>query len=164
MTNAFELRTSLKVAAGAAYLDGATDRQIDMIVALARGSNNFNVLSGGRLTKGEASRIIDDMIAQGAVADWNKSDEELDAEDEAFRQIEDRRAYLKATKAQKKMEKAARDAQRLEEARASADGRKVRHPKFGEGEVIAENETTVTAIFAGQKKPLKLVKSFVQFI
>lgn len=56
-----ELRSQLRVAAQAAQQFGATASQIDYIVALAVRANDFNVLAGGRLTKGEASRIIDVM-------------------------------------------------------------------------------------------------------
>ena len=56
-----DLRTALKVASRAAMEYGATQAQINFIVSLAIKNNDFNVLSGGRLTKGEASRIIDEM-------------------------------------------------------------------------------------------------------
>lgn len=58
-----DLRASLNSAARAAYLDGATDKQINLIVRLAVQKNDFNVFSGGRLTKSEASRIIDHMMS-----------------------------------------------------------------------------------------------------
>lgn len=56
-----DLRSQLNVASRAAYLEGATAAQVNFIVALAVKNNDFNILSGGRLTKGEASRIIDNM-------------------------------------------------------------------------------------------------------
>lgn len=59
--NADELRSELRVAAQAAQQFGATPAQIDYIVALATKNGNFNVFSGGRLSKTEASRIIDVM-------------------------------------------------------------------------------------------------------
>lgn len=59
--NADELRSELRVAAQAAQQFGATPAQIDHIVALATKNGKFNVLSGGRLSKTEASRIIDVM-------------------------------------------------------------------------------------------------------
>ena len=42
-------------------VDGATDEQIDQIVTLAVELDDFNILSGGGLTKTEAFRIIRDM-------------------------------------------------------------------------------------------------------
>lgn len=59
-----DLRASLNSASRAAYLDGATDKQINLIVKLAVEHDDYNILSGGRLTKGEASRIIDHMIGR----------------------------------------------------------------------------------------------------
>ena len=57
-----DLRAALKVASRAAMEYGATQAQINFIVSLAIKNNDFNVLgSAGRLTKGEASRIIDEM-------------------------------------------------------------------------------------------------------
>lgn len=56
-----ELRTSLKIASRAAMQYGATDAQINFIVSLAVKNNDFNILAGGKLTKREASRIIDEM-------------------------------------------------------------------------------------------------------
>lgn len=58
---AAELRSELTVAARTAQQFGATPAQINYIVALATARNDFNVLSGGRLTKTDASRIIDSM-------------------------------------------------------------------------------------------------------
>lgn len=58
---AAELRAQLHVAARQAQQFGATEKQINFIVALAIRKGDFNVLSGGLLTKAEASRIIDDM-------------------------------------------------------------------------------------------------------
>lgn len=60
-SDADELRSQLRVASQAAQQFGATASQIDFIVALAIKNNDFNVLSGGRLSKTEASRIIDQM-------------------------------------------------------------------------------------------------------
>ena len=56
-----ELRGDLRVAARAAQQFGATEAQINYIVSLATAKGDFNVLSSGRLTKAEASRIIDSM-------------------------------------------------------------------------------------------------------
>lgn len=56
-----DLRSQLRVAAQAAQQFGASNAQIDFIVALAIKNNDFNVLSGGRLSNAEASRIIDQM-------------------------------------------------------------------------------------------------------
>lgn len=61
ITTADELRSELRVAAQAAQEFGATQAQIDFIVSLAVKANDFNVFSGGRLSKVEASRIIDNM-------------------------------------------------------------------------------------------------------
>lgn len=55
------LRAQLEVAARAAYHDGATASQINYIVSLASKKGDYNILSGGRLTRHEASRIIDVM-------------------------------------------------------------------------------------------------------
>jgi hypothetical protein len=55
------LRSSLNCAARTAYTNGATEKQVNFIVALAVKLNDFNILSGGRLTKFEASQIIDTM-------------------------------------------------------------------------------------------------------
>jgi len=164
MTNAFDLRSSLSVAASAAQEFGATDRQIDMIVALARGANDFRIPSGGRLTKAEASHIIDAMVAAGAIADYNKSDEELDAED-AFRgKVEAAAADRKAAKKHEAVTKAFRETQKLDAAKAKATGTRVRHAKFGEGDVIAEDDVSMTVLFGGQKKPLKMMRSFLTII
>ena len=57
------LRGQLNSASRAAYLDGATAKQIDFIVSLASARGDYNVLSSGRLTKREASRIIDSFKA-----------------------------------------------------------------------------------------------------
>jgi len=56
-----DLEAQLYVASRVAYLNGATDKQIALIVKLAIEQNDFNILSGSRLTKFEASRIIDMM-------------------------------------------------------------------------------------------------------
>lgn len=56
-----DLRTELNVASRAAMQYGATTAQINYIVSLAIKNNDFRVLSGGRLTKAEASHIIDIM-------------------------------------------------------------------------------------------------------
>ena len=56
------LRTELRVAARSAMQFGASDAQINFIVSLAVKNNDFNILGGaGRLTKREASAIIDTM-------------------------------------------------------------------------------------------------------
>lgn len=55
------LRTSLVSASIAAGQYGASDTQINYIIALAEKIGDFNVLSGGRLTKREASIIINSM-------------------------------------------------------------------------------------------------------
>ncbi|RUM99016.1 hypothetical protein EET67_05085 [Pseudaminobacter arsenicus] len=57
------LRAELNVAARTAQQFGATQQQIDYIVSMAVAQNDFNILSGGRLTKAEASRIIEEMEA-----------------------------------------------------------------------------------------------------
>lgn len=57
-----DLRAELNIAARAMQEHGATKAQIDYIVALAVKKNDFNVLgSAGRLSRAEASRIIDTM-------------------------------------------------------------------------------------------------------
>jgi hypothetical protein len=56
-----ELRSELRVAARTAQQFGATEAQINYIVSLATKTGNFNVLSGGRLTKADASHIINAM-------------------------------------------------------------------------------------------------------
>jgi|GEM_PF-4841708 len=58
-----DLRGALSSASRAAQQFGATKAQIDFIVSLAIKNNDFNVLSGGRLTKTDASHIIDAMKA-----------------------------------------------------------------------------------------------------
>lgn len=58
-----DLRAQLAVAARSAQQFGATDAQINFIVSLATKADRFDVLSGGRLTKADASRIIDSMKA-----------------------------------------------------------------------------------------------------
>jgi hypothetical protein len=164
MTNAFEYRAALKVAASAAMQWGASDRQIDMLVAISRATNDYSDISGGRLTRMEATRIINDALQAGVVPDYNETDEELDAADAQAAQVEARIAEKKIAKAQKEAAKEFRDAQKLDAARSTADGRKIRHIKYGLGDVIAEDDISVTAIFAGQKKPTKLAKSFVEFV
>lgn len=159
---ATELRNSLNVAAKAAYLDGATTRQIDTIVALAKGANKFDGFSDAHLTKRAASHIIDTMQAEGVVADWEITDEEIDDKHQARADAANISAARKIRAHQKEDEKDARDAAALASVAKGADGRKVRHAKLGLGDVIAEDETTFTAIFAGQKKPTKVMKSFVE--
>lgn len=61
-----ELRTSLNVAASRAYTRGASSAQIGLIMHLADTNNDFNILSGGLLTKSEASNIIDMMKRDAA--------------------------------------------------------------------------------------------------
>lgn len=169
---ATELRTTLRLAAGTARLANAsdagrapaTDRQIDMIVALARGSNNYDVGVDARLTSRDASRIITSMMDAGAEPDHNVTEEELDDQDAAEAEAKAAAVSRKAAKKQREADKARRDAVALEAARAAATGQRVRHAKFGEGDVIAFDAATVTAIFAGQRKPLKLGRSFVEFI
>lgn len=56
------LRSELRTAARSAMRFGASEAQINFIVSLAVKNNDFNVLGGaGRLTKREASNIIDVM-------------------------------------------------------------------------------------------------------
>lgn len=57
-----ELREELNVAASTAMGYGATTAQIDQIVYLAEKSGDYNILAGGRLTKREASNIIETMM------------------------------------------------------------------------------------------------------
>lgn len=54
-----DLLADLRCAASAAYTYGATDAQISLIMKLAIQNNDFFRLSGGRLTKADASNIID---------------------------------------------------------------------------------------------------------
>ncbi|MCW5711287.1 hypothetical protein [Shinella sp.] len=156
---AIELRDMLRVASKAAYLDGATDEQINTIVALARGSSDYNVGNIGRLTEAEAARIIDQMFAAGADPDFRKSHDELDAEREHAERAAKAAAARKVVKKQDKEAKAAR-----EEAQAAKDrtteGRRVAHVKFGEGTVIAEDEKSLTVMFDGQKKALRMGRGF----
>lgn len=57
-----DLRTALKIASRAAMQYGATEAQINFIVSLATGKNDFNVIgNAGKLTRQEASRIIEEM-------------------------------------------------------------------------------------------------------
>jgi ferritin len=56
-----DLRAELNVASRAAMQYGATPSQINYIVSLATKNNDFRVMSGGCLSKTEASRIIDVM-------------------------------------------------------------------------------------------------------
>lgn len=56
------LRDELEVAAQSAYLAGATQKQIDLIVELSIEQDDFTPLGSGRLTKADASRIIDSMM------------------------------------------------------------------------------------------------------
>lgn len=56
-----QLRDELWVAAQNAYTAGATQKQIDLIVKLAEESGDLSAMGYGRLTKHEASRIIDQM-------------------------------------------------------------------------------------------------------
>lgn len=152
---AFELRCALKTAAAAAYLDGASDDQINSIVALARGSSGYNVGACGRLTRGEADRIIAIMIENGAEPEFRKTADEISAEAEQAAEIAARIAAKKASKAQKRAAKAAR-----EEANRKIDGRRVTHSKFGEGTVIAEDEKSLTVMFDSQKKALRMAREF----
>lgn len=55
------LRADLVTASVAAGQFGASDTQINYIASLAEKSGDFNILAGGRLTKAEASTIIDSM-------------------------------------------------------------------------------------------------------
>jgi hypothetical protein len=159
---ATELRNSLNVAAKAAFLDGATARQIDTLIALAKGANKFDGFSDAHLTKKTASHIIDTMMAEGVQPDWDITDEEIDDNHQARQDGDAAAAARKVQKDQKAAEKEARDTAALAAVAKAADGRKVRHAKLGLGDVVAEDETTVTAIFVGQKKPTKIMKSFVE--
>lgn len=55
------LRASLVTASIAAGQFGASEAQINYIIALAEKFGDFTSLGSGRLTKAEASRIIDSM-------------------------------------------------------------------------------------------------------
>ena len=156
MHPATDLFAQLKVAAQAAYLDGATESQINTIVALARGSNSYNVLSGGRLTVAEAKKIIDSMIEDGAVADYEPTPDEVD---DLFALQEERRRAKAAKVAQKRLKKE-QEAQRADAARR-IEGARVTHPKFGDGTVIDECEKVFTVMFDGQKKPLRMARAAV---
>lgn len=57
------LRAELGTAATAAYLDGATRKQIDYIVELAAKRGDFRPMGFNRLTKRQASALIDDLKA-----------------------------------------------------------------------------------------------------
>lgn len=162
-TNAYELRTDLNVAARAAYTNGATTAQIDMIVALARGADDFNVLSGSHLTKREASRIIDQMVSEGVEADWTASTDELEAQITDHRAASAQAAARKAKKAQQKAEKAERQAADLAAAVEAAgdEARRVSHVKFGLGTVLSEDDKAVTVLFDSQKKPLRMAPDFL---
>lgn len=61
ISNSAELREQLTVAARSQMQHGATPAQIDRIVELAEQAGDFDVLSGGKLTRAEASRIIREM-------------------------------------------------------------------------------------------------------
>jgi len=63
-----DLRASLNVAARRAYTNGATSAQIGLIMHLADQNDDFDILSGGSLTKREASMIIDAMKRDAARA------------------------------------------------------------------------------------------------
>lgn len=58
-----DLRSTLNVAARVAGPVGASQSQIDFIVFLAEKNDDYNVISNGRLTSAEASRIIASMKA-----------------------------------------------------------------------------------------------------
>lgn len=49
-------------------------------------------------------------------------------------------------------------------AKAGAEARRVRHVKFGEGVVVGEDAKAVTVLFAGQKKPLRMVPAMLETI
>lgn len=162
MTNshpAVELRNSLQVAAKAAYLDGATDDQIKTIVALARGSNNYNFGNTGRLTRAEAGRIIDQMFADGAEPEFRKSTEERDAEAALAAKVVKDAAARKVARKQDKEAKAAREEAQAVKDRA-VEGRRVIHVKFGEGTVISEDEKSLTVMFDSEKKALRMAREF----
>lgn len=147
-----ELRASLEIASRAVQQYGATAEQIDMIVALAQGSNDYNVLGdSSRLTKGEASRIIEVMVDGGATPDWTAH------EKPAFEPI------ARKSGGQKRAEKAARDESRTATAieAAGPDARRVRHVKFGAGTVLSEDNKAVTVLFDGQKKPMRMVPAML---
>lgn len=148
------LRSELNVASRAVQQFGATPAQIDMIVALAQGANDYNVLSGGALTKAEASRIIEQFKAEGATPDWTDHREVPAARDFAA---------AKMARAQEKARKAHRVATVRAEALDSAGetARRVSHPKLGAGTVVAEDGTAVTVVFDGQKKPVRVAASFL---
>lgn len=59
------LRAELGAASTAAYLDGATRKQIDLIVALCSRKNDFSPIGCSRFTKDAASRLIDDLKREG---------------------------------------------------------------------------------------------------
>lgn len=157
---AFELRIALGVAARAACLDGATDEQINTIVALARGSNDYNIIAGGRLTRGEAARIIDHMFDEGIDPEFRKFEEELAAEREQAARIAASAAAKKIAKQQDKDAKAAREETHAAKDRAT-EGQRVYHAKFGEGTVVSEDEKSMTVIFDSQKKSLRVGREFL---
>lgn len=61
--NAHTLRAELSTAAMAAYLAGASDKQIDMIVSLCARKDDFAPMGYSHLTKAQASALINDLKA-----------------------------------------------------------------------------------------------------
>lgn len=53
-----DLRAELKTAQAAAYLDGATDAQVETIIRLAAAAGDFGEIGTTRLTGAAADRII----------------------------------------------------------------------------------------------------------
>lgn len=164
---AFELHYALRANAAAAMEYGATADQIATIVALARGANAYDGISGGRLTSAAANRIIDRMMAEGAEPEFRKSAEELEAERQADARASKRAAERKIVQAQKKDERAARRAHYATEDdavrrfRAGAYGRRVRHARYGQGHVILENDVVITVMFDGRERPCCVLMSDV---
>lgn len=162
-TNAFELRTQLSTAAKAAYADGATDKQVNMIVALTRSTGNFNTISDGRLTKREASRIIDFLMSEGATPVWAESADEIAAREAANQKAGDDAAYRARRKARAKAaKKAEREASKpIAETATFTESDRVEHRAFGTGTVAAINGTKLTVKFDSGKTKI-MASSFLK--
>ena len=143
MHPATNLYAELRTAARAAYLHGASEKQIELIVALARGSGDYNVPSVGHLTKAAASRIIDVMMNDGAEPVFEKTDEELDDRLAIDRQVARDEERRRISKRQKKQEKAERDARQAKYAEDLV-GRRVFSKYLGSGLVLSANRRMVS--------------------
>lgn len=158
-----ELHQSLNVAALSAQKSGASKRQIETLVALARASRNYDFGAGGRLTKSDASRLIDSLIGEGWKPDYTMTDEEIDDLVEQHQRAKKASAARRQQNKNKKAAKARRDLAAVKSGVDSA-GRRVSHVKFGEGTVVREDERAALVAFDSAPKLMRMAVAHLESI